>query len=214
MGPMGKQPQVLYRDFAYLSPEEYNPVHSWTLRKKSRRLQILTPSLCATDARYTIVSLQSQSYRKGNCGLVFRREHKGKSSEIAKAMPDAHGNSCMVLYEHGSVEQMVILEQSSVLRYLCQSNGTVQKWQSLGPSKSVLQLVNAAGKRIALFVCTRSTQHTDRATWLKSMFMKNEIGRMYVMAQAQEDVHATEQIICSAVIVNEMRKMSAAKSCR
>ena len=218
---MSADAQISCHDFAYGPRHDrhvtqlYNSQSktAWSLRQKPCETQTLISIFSAIEPSYIIKIIQSLQYSKSRSAMMVQKEINGERMVIAKATFNSHLWSCMISYKGKNVAQMVMFEHSPNPRYTCKIKDSAQYWQALGPSQTVLELVDERARRIALFVRTSdAVQQADHATGHKVQSTSDELGTLHIMESLNQSLAVIEQIICSAVVVLEMSKMKSAKA--
>ena len=200
---------------------------TYTLRQTSPTTQSLLPTPCTSSSSFSIPDIFTFTSSPSNDrGLTKKNRHphidivrhRGggesqiQSKQFATVHFEAHGAT--IAYE--GRDQGRQLTDSGQGIYTCRAaddggTETVHRWQPLGPSRSVLEMTNDMGKRVALFtysegVAPRRPSGFGFGGPLK--FDREEVlGDVHILDN--EIGIEVGSVLCEAVVVVELGKTKA-----
>ncbi|KAG8525221.1 uncharacterized protein KY384_008865 [Bacidia gigantensis] len=147
---------------------------------------------------------------------------KQSSSLIASVQLNPLRTSCTLTSPSGSILQSIHHDREPRSRYHCvlgkERNLKRMYWQTLGPSQTVLELIDpeqeeGKEKRIALFVYTSDpAQQMDPESGRRRPSAPDEFGALFATTDLKGGEAGTgegmgiEGLVCSALLVTEMRR--------
>ena len=217
---MNTHAEITYHDFACgtqydggLPPFQFSKsILAWSLEQRYLDRQNLIPVTSTAETSYTIALPRAGRYGKNSSAMTIQGKHNSIERITARATLGAKHSHCLINDGIRSIEQTIALEHFPNLRYRCNLNESVHYWRTLGPSQTVIELVSAQGRRIALFVYTNNVaQQIDPAGRRLMPVKKHEAGQLHIMGSLDRESMPIELVICSAVVVVAMRKMRPAR---
>ncbi len=206
-------------DFTPLTPastlsllyaHSFDALRTYALRQTTPSSYSLTPASAARSVSWNVKSNATGGFMNRKPHMVISRLENGIGSEFAEVRFELHGSGTSVLYKDGRAAQKLVLESSLDQRYACLVQGREYWWQSLGPSRMVLELVDGAGERVALFVYAgegaASTEMGEKSAGKKKKKGGEEVGELHMLEEMEGGERATEEVICGALAVVERAK--------
>lgn len=144
--------------------------------------------------------------------MVVAKQQDGMKYDCAEVRFDSYSSATTILYKGSGISQELGLASSLDQRYECLIEGVIHWWQPVGSSRRELELTNAAGKRIALFVYANEVAFTTGArTGNNRKNVKSEIiGELHILQDFVGGTLVSEQLLCTGLAVIERAKRRAA----
>ena len=182
------------------------PAPAWSLQQTSPQVQALIPISSASNPTYTFTTPHRKRKEKNKPDVVIEKSVGKEKVVLGTMRVDPSREECVIRHAHGGVAQTIGVDRGPKTRYVCQMGQTEMYWQSLGPSRTVLELVGVDGKRVEVFVYTSDpAQQIDPATGLKVKHRKGEIGVLHIAGIVLGAVEV-EKVLFAGIGVVAMRK--------
>lgn len=140
--------------------------------------------------------------------MIITKNKDGIQIGLAEVRFDAYSAGTTILYKETGCTQHLSLESSLYQSIECPIQGQTHCWQPLGPSRTVLELIDNDGKRIALYNYTNDVGLTAIMGVGKNSPSK-DIGELHILEDIEGGPRATEEVLCSALTVVERARRRA-----
>ena len=207
---------------------------TYFLRHESQDRQTLIPLSASDCSSYTLKSNLTSGFRHRKPHMIIRREQDGRNNSVVSAKSqqsqrrgsifsmakeqgendlaevrfEMRGTDTDILYKENSFTQTLKSQNSSNQTYACPIDGREYWWRPLGPSRTVLELVNGEEQRVALFMhASEDTLSTGMgASRTASLGVMRDVGELYILDDIKGGTRAQEEVLCSAMAVVERAK--------
>ena len=184
--------------------------HKYTLRQTSPHEQSLVPSSKASSAGYVLTPSTRLGMMKRHWQMAMTR-HEGESAAVIADInlkDDRHINR--IAFRGTGVEQYTDFRDMGQNHYSCVIKGRNYSWRPLGPSQTVLEMLDGSSKRIALFMFSQEgPQRSGSYPGNLKQYKRKDIGVVYIF-ELSEDVRALlEPLLCTVVLLARKAKPKA-----
>lgn len=200
---------TLVYDFANSHPAaaKIGKIEAYRLCRLSFDVQKLVPLSGTFEDLTFVIKLQNPSSFKGKTPNIIITKHcNGVHVPFAdiRFNPGVHGTT--VRYAATAYAQLLSTKRADDSSQTCVIGEEQHTWRPLGPSQLVLELVNAAAKRVALFTHPESfLTLKQQLPWQK----EQELGELHILRHADMAPKVVDEIIGSAIAVTSQARRRA-----
>ena len=136
---------------------------------------------------------------------MFGIEKEQGKDNLAEIRFDIRGTDVGILYPEIGYTQTLRLQDSSRWTYVCPIDGRKYWWRPLGPSRTVLELVNEKEQRVALFVyASEATLAPGMENGRRASESAREVvGELHILDDIKGGLGTQEEVLSSAMAVVE-----------
>ena len=150
----------------------------------------------------------TKSYGTRRKSSIFGSEERDCVAEICFDHNGA-GKDEILYKESGQRQTFISSNENDTLEqvYTCVISGQKCCWRLLGPSRTVVELINEAHERKALFT------YTSERPWGRILLgLEGDVGGLHLIFDTQAESNAQEELLCSALAMVERAKRQVASA--
>lgn len=194
---------------------------AFMLRQTAPNTQTLTSIAEPTSITYTISFKAKGGFLKNKIPHIYITKGLGgggtsvdaRSIPFAESRLESYGFNTTITFRQPELPQALILKDTGRDRFQFSIGDTLYRWQPLGPSINVLELVREAGGKVALFVYSENvTPRRGSLPGNVKRYGSEDLGEIHIVDSSEGGPEVLEEILASAVVVVEKLRRRALRN--